>query len=169
MILKHSLALISLYPHSGGNCLTVFCICQELEKMQLKHQEELGKRLKMNINTEKKLIKEVSQVKTPVVVGCCCCCCCCCCCHCCCCFCCRCRHCCCWCCHCPQHGVEIDQRGLTCKNFLSQSLLLLLLLLSLLLLLLRLKMNIITEKKLIKEVSQVKTSRRCCCPHCCCF
>merc|ERR1712079_719868 len=34
---------------------------QELEKMQLKHQEELGKRLKMNINTEKKLIKEVSQ------------------------------------------------------------------------------------------------------------
>ena len=31
--------------------------------MQLKHQEELGKRLKMNINTEKKLIKEVSQVK----------------------------------------------------------------------------------------------------------
>ena len=30
--------------------------------MQLKHQEELGKRLKMNINTEKKLIKEVSQV-----------------------------------------------------------------------------------------------------------
>lgn len=35
---------------------------KELEKMQLKHQEELGKRLKMNINTEKKLIKEVSQV-----------------------------------------------------------------------------------------------------------
>merc|ERR1719430_2320735 len=34
---------------------------KELEKMQLKHQEELGKRLKMNINTEKKLIKEVSQ------------------------------------------------------------------------------------------------------------
>merc|ERR1719233_1362909 len=33
----------------------------ELEKLQLKHQEELGKRLKMNINTEKKLIKEVSQ------------------------------------------------------------------------------------------------------------
>merc|ERR550517_980480 len=31
------------------------------QKMQLKHQEELGKRLKMNINTEKKLIKEVSQ------------------------------------------------------------------------------------------------------------
>ena len=29
--------------------------------MQLKHQEELGKRLKMNSNTEKKLIKEVSQ------------------------------------------------------------------------------------------------------------
>ena len=42
--------------------MTVF-VCQELEKMQLKHQEELGKRLKMNINTEKKLIKEVSQVK----------------------------------------------------------------------------------------------------------
>ena len=42
--------------------VTVF-VCQELEKMQLKHQEELGKRLKMNINTEKKLIKEVSQVK----------------------------------------------------------------------------------------------------------
>ena len=41
--------------------MTVF-VCQELEKMQLKHQEELGKRLKMNINTEKKLIKEVSQV-----------------------------------------------------------------------------------------------------------
>ena len=36
---------------------------KELEKLQLKHQEELGKRLKMNINTEKKLIKEVSQVK----------------------------------------------------------------------------------------------------------
>ena len=35
---------------------------KELEKLQLKHQEELGKRLKMNINTEKKLIKEVSQV-----------------------------------------------------------------------------------------------------------
>merc|ERR1719351_305089 len=34
---------------------------KELEKLQLKHQEELGKRLKMNINTEKKLIKEVSQ------------------------------------------------------------------------------------------------------------
>merc|ERR1719339_864708 len=34
---------------------------KELEKVQLKHQEELGKRLKMNINTEKKLIKEVSQ------------------------------------------------------------------------------------------------------------
>ena len=36
--------------------------------MQLKHQEELGKRLKMNINTEKKLIKEVSQVKPHIVV-----------------------------------------------------------------------------------------------------
>ena len=36
--------------------------------MQLKHQEELGKRLKMNINTEKKLIKEVSQVKSVTVV-----------------------------------------------------------------------------------------------------
>ena len=36
---------------------------KELEKLQLKHQEELGKRLKMNINTEKKLIKEVSQVR----------------------------------------------------------------------------------------------------------
>ena len=35
---------------------------KELEKLQLRHQEELGKRLKMNINTEKKLIKEVSQV-----------------------------------------------------------------------------------------------------------
>merc|ERR550532_3960240 len=34
---------------------------KELEKLQLKHQEELGKRLKMNINTEKKLIKEVVQ------------------------------------------------------------------------------------------------------------
>ena len=34
---------------------------KELEKLQLKHQEELGKRLKMNINTEKKLIKEVAQ------------------------------------------------------------------------------------------------------------
>ena len=34
---------------------------KELEKLQLRHQEELGKRLKMNINTEKKLIKEVSQ------------------------------------------------------------------------------------------------------------
>merc|ERR1719490_171490 len=34
---------------------------KELEKMQLKHQEELGKQLKMNINTEKKLIKEVSS------------------------------------------------------------------------------------------------------------
>ena len=34
--------------------------------MQLKHQEELGKRLKMNINTEKKLIKEVSQVKKKI-------------------------------------------------------------------------------------------------------
>merc|ERR1719245_1755975 len=34
---------------------------KELEKLQLKHQEELGKRLKSNINTEKKLIKEVSQ------------------------------------------------------------------------------------------------------------
>ena len=42
--------------------MTLFVVCQELEKMQLKHQEELGKRLKMNINTEKKLIKEVSQV-----------------------------------------------------------------------------------------------------------
>ena len=36
--------------------------------MQLKHQEELGKRLKMNINTEKKLIKEVSQVKSVTIV-----------------------------------------------------------------------------------------------------
>ena len=34
--------------------------------MQLKHQEELGKRLKMNINTEKKLIKEVSQVNCNI-------------------------------------------------------------------------------------------------------
>jgi len=34
---------------------------KELEKLQLRHQEELGKRLKSNINTEKKLIKEVSQ------------------------------------------------------------------------------------------------------------
>merc|ERR1712203_145220 len=34
---------------------------KELEKLQLKHQEELGKRLKMNINTEKKLIKEVTE------------------------------------------------------------------------------------------------------------
>ena len=40
--------------------MTLFVVCQELEKMQLKHQEELGKRLKMNINTEKKLIKEVT-------------------------------------------------------------------------------------------------------------
>ena len=43
--------------------MTLFVVCQELEKMQLMHQEELGKRLKMNINTEKKLIKEVSQVQ----------------------------------------------------------------------------------------------------------
>jgi len=34
---------------------------KELEKLQLRHQEELGKQLKMNINTEKKLIKEVSS------------------------------------------------------------------------------------------------------------
>lgn len=34
---------------------------RELERLQLKHQEELGKRLKNNINTEKKLIKEVSE------------------------------------------------------------------------------------------------------------
>jgi len=40
------------------NLLTQFS--KELEKLQLKHQEELGKRLKMNINTEKKLIKEVN-------------------------------------------------------------------------------------------------------------
>ena len=37
--------------------------------MQLKHQEELGKRLKMNINTEKKLIKEVSQVKKYIFIS----------------------------------------------------------------------------------------------------
>jgi thousand and one amino acid protein kinase len=43
---------------------------KELEKMQLKHQEELGKRLKMNINTEKKLIKEVSQVSDYMVMIC---------------------------------------------------------------------------------------------------
>ena len=53
MCFEHSLAFISFDS---------VCNCQELEKMQLKHQEELGKRLKMNINTEKKLIKEVSQV-----------------------------------------------------------------------------------------------------------
>ena len=58
MCFEHSLAFI---PFNR------FCICQELEKMQLKHQEELGKRLKMNINTEKKLIKEVSQVKRNFV------------------------------------------------------------------------------------------------------
>ena len=46
--------------------MTLFVVCQELEKMQLKHQEELGKRLKMNINTEKKLIKEVSQVNCNI-------------------------------------------------------------------------------------------------------
>lgn len=34
---------------------------RELERLQLKHQEELGKRLKNNINTEKKLIKEVAE------------------------------------------------------------------------------------------------------------
>jgi len=34
---------------------------RELERLQLKHQEELGKRLKNNINTEKKLIKEVTE------------------------------------------------------------------------------------------------------------
>lgn len=34
---------------------------RELERLQLKHQEELGKRLKNNINTEKKLIKEVQD------------------------------------------------------------------------------------------------------------
>merc|ERR1712223_297227 len=34
---------------------------RELERLQLKHQEELGKRLKNNINTEKKLIKEVNE------------------------------------------------------------------------------------------------------------
>jgi len=34
---------------------------RELERLQLKHQEELEKRLKNNINTEKKLIKEVSE------------------------------------------------------------------------------------------------------------
>lgn len=39
--------------------LTLFS--RELERLQLKHQEELGKRLKNNINTEKKLIKEVSD------------------------------------------------------------------------------------------------------------
>ena len=43
---------------------------KELEKLQLKHQEELGKRLKMNINTEKKLIKEVSQVKRHFCFSC---------------------------------------------------------------------------------------------------
>jgi thousand and one amino acid protein kinase len=34
---------------------------RELERLQLKHQEELGKRLKNNINTEKKLMKEVTE------------------------------------------------------------------------------------------------------------
>ena len=61
MCFEHSLAFI---PFNR------FCICQELEKMQLKHQEELGKRLKMNINTEKKLIKEVSQVKWHFCLSC---------------------------------------------------------------------------------------------------
>jgi len=37
---------------------------RELERLQLKHQEELGKRLKNNINTEKKLIKEVTEQQT---------------------------------------------------------------------------------------------------------
>ena len=52
---KHKLLLDKEYEQ----LLTQFS--KELEKLQLKHQEELGKRLKMNINTEKKLIKEVSQ------------------------------------------------------------------------------------------------------------
>lgn len=34
---------------------------RELERLQTKHQEELGKCLKNNINTEKKLMKEVSE------------------------------------------------------------------------------------------------------------
>jgi thousand and one amino acid protein kinase len=34
---------------------------RELERLQLKHQDELSKCLKNNINTEKKLIKEVSE------------------------------------------------------------------------------------------------------------
>jgi len=52
---KHKLMLDREYEQ----LLTQFS--KELEKLQLKHQEELGKRLKMNINTEKKLIKEVSS------------------------------------------------------------------------------------------------------------
>jgi len=52
---KHKLMLDREYER----LLTQFS--KELEKLQLKHQEELGKRLKMNINTEKKLIKEVSS------------------------------------------------------------------------------------------------------------
>eukprot|EP00096_Caligus_rogercresseyi_P008252 TRINITY_DN2677_c0_g1_i2.p1 TRINITY_DN2677_c0_g1~~TRINITY_DN2677_c0_g1_i2.p1 ORF type:complete len:785 (-),score=287.16 TRINITY_DN2677_c0_g1_i2:180-2534(-) len=37
---------------------------RELERLQLKHQEELGKKLKNNLNTEKKLIKEVSDLQS---------------------------------------------------------------------------------------------------------
>lgn len=37
---------------------------KDLEKLQLKHQEELSKKLKSNIATEKKLIKEISDEQT---------------------------------------------------------------------------------------------------------
>ena len=37
---------------------------KDLERLQLKHQEELGKKLKLNIATEKKLIKDITDEQT---------------------------------------------------------------------------------------------------------